>query len=970
LSTFHTSAGHLIGGDFSYKCLGNNEYEVNLTIYRNCECKAGSSNCADFDMQAKVTIYTGNLQFVDTLIMNLDRQTEREEIDLQTDDLCLKERPEVCVERSTGYSEIISLPPSSTGYTLNYTRCCRNGSINNLVNPSKLGNTYLLKIPPSNEAECNSSPVFKNLPPIILCAGYPFEFDHSAIDADGDELVYELCTPYDFPLNPDSVEEGGNGPIIQDGEVGPPPPYDEVLWGDYFSASNQIGGNPAMTIDRKTGLLTAFPDYVGRYVIGICVSEYRGGVLLNTTIRDYQLKIVDCDVVQAEIESDDIDMQGNFILKECKNYSVQFVNLSEGSESFFWDFGDDVANGMDTSILRNPVYEYPDSGKYDVKLVVNPNKLCADTANIILNLYPKLVANFDWESTCADVGMKFTNTSTTDVGVIADYSWSFGDGNNSTDINPNNVFELGGDYQVFLTVTNDVGCTQEVAKQVYVKPTPATNFGNTLICIDQQPVNFSDLSQINIGNIAMRTWQITDALGNILLDSDELNIEFEFTAPGDYNVFLTAISEEGCSGTTTGLITLFDKLVVDAGEDGDFCKGNAVQLNATSNAPATFIWDTNISIQIDDNTLQNPTINPTENIVVTVLATDPNGCTSKDSLQITARALPNVNAGKNDTLCLGDSFNLNGFGEATAENARPISYQWSPNSFITNTTTNNPTVNPQDDITYYLTVTENEFNCANTDSVFIKVLKPISAMASDDLNTCELEPVELMASGGDFYDWQPPTGLNDPSSNSPIATLEESTNYIVDVSNACFSGQVSVFVNVQPAPNVDAGDDVVIDIGDIIQFDATIENNAETIQWLPNVDILSGANTANPELQPLQSRDYVLTATSEFGCSLSDTVSVTVNNIFNFWVPNAFSPNEDGNNDAIGITPKGIKDIQVFRIYNRWGQKVFETNDLNQKWDGTFKGKPQELGVYVYYVIGITFLDELFKDKGNITLIR
>lgn len=305
-------SGHLIGGDFSYKCLGDNKYEINLTIYRNCECN-GEPNCADFDSQAKVTIYNGEMEFVDTLLMNLNVEIEREEIKPQTYELCLREAPDVCVERSTGYSEIITLPPSITGYSLIYMRCCRNRSINNLVNPSKQGNTYLLEIPPSDVAACNSSPVFKNLPPIILCAGYQFSFNHSATDIDGDRLEYSLCEPYDYPLNPDQPSQGGNGPIIQSGQLGPPPPYDAIVWTDSFSASNQIGGNPEMTIDRNTGVLTAFPDNIGRYVIGICVSEYRNGILLSTTIRDYQLKIVDCDVVEAEVESTSIDANGNFI---------------------------------------------------------------------------------------------------------------------------------------------------------------------------------------------------------------------------------------------------------------------------------------------------------------------------------------------------------------------------------------------------------------------------------------------------------------------------------------------------------------------------------------------------------------------------------------------------------------------------------------------------------------------------------
>jgi len=689
---------------------------------------------------------------------------------------------------------------------------------------------------------------------------------------------------------------------------------------------------------------------------------------MGTTIRDYQLKIVDCDVVQAEVEADEIDAAGNFILKECDDYTVQFENESAGTESFFWQFGDTEANGMDTSILRNPLYEYPDTGRYEVLLIANPGKLCADTANIILKLYPKMVVDFEWEPTCAESAMSFVNTSTTDFGTVTNYSWSFGNGNTSSVREPENIFNSGGEYDVFLTISNSFGCTKEVVKRVTVKPNPQPNFGNTPICIDQQPINFFYLSVYNANYIENRDWEITDDEGNILLQANETNIEYTFIQPGDYNILLTATNEGGCIGTASKSITLFEELVIDVGIDKNVCIGDSVILNGQISTPVTFMWSADVAALIDDNTLQNPTITPFENTIVTVLVTDSNGCSSSDSLLINSQPLPSVNAGLNDSLCFGDNFELAGFAETTGNGQ--VSYQWSPNNFIDNLNVSNPQVTPVNDITYYLTVAESEFNCANTDSVFIKVVQPINTSTNTTLSTCELEPIQLSAEGGEFYSWNPPIGLDDPASENPIAIISETTNYMAEISGFCFSSEASILVNVQPVPNVDAGSDIELDIGDIIQLNGTVGNIAETFEWLPNVGILDGGNTTNPELQPLQTRDYIITATSEFGCSLSDTVMVTVNNIFNLWIPNAFTPNDDGTNDEIGITPKGIKEIDVFRIYNRSGQKVFETNDLNKKWDGTFKGQAQALGVYVYYIIGITYLDELFKDKGNITLIR
>lgn len=951
----------MIGGDFSYKCLGNDLYEVELTIYRNCECTPYTPRCGNYDSLAVVTIREGNGLFFDNLLMKLDTLLEREEVPLQTEALCLKQVPEVCVERSTGYRETIMLPPSSSGYTLTYMRCCRNTSTINIENPGGSGNTYLIEIPPSDIADCNSSPIFENLPPIILCAGYPFEFSHSAIDPDGDELIYKLCTPLNYP------ENLGDTSLNLD-EAGPPPPFESVIWSTYFSVDNQIGGWPHMQIDKQTGLLTAFPDYQGRYVIGICVEERRNGMLMGTTIRDYQLKIIDCDVVQAEVEADEIDAAENFILNECGDYTVQFINKSEGTESFYWQFGDTQANGVDTSLLRNPIYEYPDTGRYEIMLIVNPGKLCADTANIILNLYPKMVVDFNWEETCAETAMLFTNTSTTDFGTFTNYSWSFGNGNTSNLRDAENIFSSGGSYDVFLTISNSIGCTKEIVKQVTVKSNPQVNFNNTPICLDQQPIIFSHLSVYDADNIENRDWEITDDEGNILLQANEANIEYTFTQPSNYNILLTATNKEGCIGTATKSFTLYEKLVIDAGIDRNVCIGDSVFLNSQINTAVTFMWHTDVAALIDDNTLQNPIITPFENTTVTVLVTDSNGCANSDSLLIKSQPLPSVYAGVNDSICLGDTFDLNGFAETTANGQ--VSYQWSPNNFIDNVNVNNPQITPESDITYYLTVTESEFNCVNTDSVFIKVVTPIYTSTNTILTICELAPIQLNAEGGEFYSWNPPIGLDDPTSGNPIATISETTNYKAEISGFCFYSEASILVNVQPVPNVDAGDDIELNVGDIIQLNATVGNIAETFEWLPNVDILDGGNTTNPELQPLQTRDYIITATSEFGCSLSDTVMVTVNNLFNLWIPNAFTPNDDGTNDEIGITSKGIKEIDVFRIYNRLGLKVFETNDINEKWDGTFKGQTQELGVYVYYVIGITFLDELFKDKGNITLIR
>lgn len=275
-------AGHLLGGEFTYRCLGNNDYEINLTIYRNCVCEPGSPQCADFDEAAKITIFN-NEQAIDTVLLNLD-------VDANRDVICSSMVSNICVERSTGYSAVITLPPSADNYDLVYTRCCRNENITNIANEDIAGSTYIITIPNMEIAACNSSPTFKTNPQISLRAGFPFTHDHSATDEDGDSLVYQLCTPLDYPLSPDNSVYG---PTIRPGDFAPAPPYNEIKWASNYNELNTFGGDSAIQIDAVTGLLQAMPTTRGEFVVGVCVLEFRNDTLLSTVMRDFQYNVVD-----------------------------------------------------------------------------------------------------------------------------------------------------------------------------------------------------------------------------------------------------------------------------------------------------------------------------------------------------------------------------------------------------------------------------------------------------------------------------------------------------------------------------------------------------------------------------------------------------------------------------------------------------------------------------------------------------
>jgi hypothetical protein len=303
------AAKHIIGGEISYKCLGEtpqipdfNRYLVTIKIYRDCDPQAGG---AFFDVPAYFSIYrgsdstwisTGNDFGVD------DYQYAEIIPDTPT---CLQNEPYVCVETAQ-YTFTIDLPiDPNNSYMIVYQRCCRNNSIINIHNPELVGSTYSVEITPQAQQVCNNSAVYNNFPPTLINKDIPLIFDHSATDTDTDSLVYRFCTPLvgggPILTFPDYNSCGGAQPI-------PPcaPPFDPVPFVQpQYSPTNPMGGNPQITISPITGLITGTPNVLGRFEVGVCVDEYRNDSLVGTTKREFQFNVTDCEPMVSVVTNSD-----------------------------------------------------------------------------------------------------------------------------------------------------------------------------------------------------------------------------------------------------------------------------------------------------------------------------------------------------------------------------------------------------------------------------------------------------------------------------------------------------------------------------------------------------------------------------------------------------------------------------------------------------------------------------------------
>jgi gliding motility-associated-like protein len=517
-------ATHIVGGEIRYECLGNDEYRISLQVYR--DCGPTNTNNTQFDMNAPLAIYTSSGTLVGVEMIQYPGSIT---VPVVISNPCLTSPPSICIEGAL-YVTTVTLPPIGGGYDLVYQRCCRNPSTINIVQPGSFGATYTTHIPGPADAVCNNSAYFSNYPPLVLCSGEDFEFDHSATDVDGDSLVYALATPY----------TGGNQ---QNPAPNPPtaPPFAYVNWAAGYSANAPLGANPALTIDSQTGVMACTPSALGIFVYAVCAKEYRNGVLINESCRDFQVTVTNCVVNTAAIIDEQTSVGAGNGATFCSGLTQTFTNSSISTSSYFWDFGD-LSTLADTSSLASPSYTFLDTGVYIVSLISNPGWACADTITAAFSLYPSVEPEFPpVPGQCAE-GNEFFLEAQGQFGGNATFIWDFGPNATPTTsnlMNPSVSFSDTGHYAVTLHVSEN-GCDGTYSGEVIVFPVPEVGFNIPSFegCAEYQ-VQFID------GSVAWGDlnyfWDFGD--GN---SSTEANPLHSYPFPGDYTVQLTIESDTGC----------------------------------------------------------------------------------------------------------------------------------------------------------------------------------------------------------------------------------------------------------------------------------------------------------------------------------------------------------------------------------------------------------------------------------------
>jgi gliding motility-associated-like protein len=435
-----------------------------------------------------------------------------------------------------------------------------------------------------------------------------------------------------------------------------------------------------------------------------------------------------------------------------------------------------------------------------------------------------------------------------------------------------------------------------------------------------------------------------------------------YTGNSTQTYIVTGTAANACKANDTITITINNIPVVSTINNTGICKGDSILLLTNSNAQVNH-WTPVISVT--NPNISNPYFIDTISQTLTLTGTNTStGCFSTTSVVITVKPTPTVKSIDDFTSCSTNTVTLTTIGAP--------SYSWNPVTNLDDPNSANPVFTGSVGIyTYYVTGTATN-GCIAKDTVTVTIASTPVFTAPLTKTICLYDSVQLDGNNGPIYayQWSPATHISNTNIMEPMADPLITTNYtLVITDHTCnYDSTFSVRVTVNSLPLVNATKSNDLDCASLES--QLIVSGALQYNWIPATG-LSNSAIYNPVASPYVTTQYIVTGTDNNGCNNKDTLIVyrKGGKYFGFNIPNSFTPNRDGINDCFGVTYWGETKNFHLMIYNRLGEKVFETRDVSECWNGNYKDIPSENGNYVYYLNGETLCGKVNR-KGNVLLIR
>lgn len=522
------------------------------------------------------------------------------------------------------------------------------------------------------------------------------------------------------------------------------------------------------------------------------------------------------------------------------------------------------------------------------------------------------------------------------------FTWNFGDGTTSNDVNPVHFYAGPGLYTVTLVVSDSNGCFTPDSVSFEV------NIGDFEGGVVQptEPICPGDSYQLEAFGGSTYLWSPAQFL-------DDPTSATPYAVIDATTVFSVIVSDS-CGIDTVQLtleVTPFTPIISN---DTSICIGNSAFLSVSDGI--SFVWSP--STGLNDPTIQNPIATPDITTTYTVEATSPEGCVYIDEVTVSVYYDPPVPViPESVPLCLGSSVQISVSG---AE-----SYVWYPDQNINTTIGATVIVSPTFDMFYYCDF----YNACGfvTDSVFVDVVEP-EIIAGNDTIVCPGQLAFLWADGGVSYSWSPVSSIVGPSTTSQV-TVRPFVNTVYTVTGTDQFGctaQETVQVELFPVPFIQASPDVYAFYGDEIVLTAESSTNGVYI-WSP-AELVSCVSCTSPTTSPDQNATIIVSYTDENGCSDSDSVRIFYDPVL--YVPNTFTPDGNEFNNEFRIYGGNISSFECL-IFNRWGELLYTITSFNDYWDGTYNGILCQDGTYTWKLRYYRYdSDEVNELTGHINLIR
>ena len=652
--------------------------------------------------------------------------------------------------------------------------------------------------------------------------------------------------------------------------------------------------------------------------------------------------------------------------------------------SFAWDF---TSDGVIDNATQNPNYTYSQGGNFNCTLHATSDMGCKDSITKAVTVYLNPIANFTSTTVCNGFATQFTDASTSQNGTINSWDWDYtsnGTFDNSAQ-NANTIYPASGTYSVTLQVTSSMGCFGSTTHTVVVNPNPIVVFTVNNACAGSN-FTFANNSTISNGNIVQSTWNFGDGT-----NSSQTAPQHSYAAANTYNITLTETSNFGCVSTANQNVIAYPKPIVNFSA-APVCQSQASVFNNTSNISSgsisSYAWDFTSNGTID-NTTQSPSNTYAQggNANCTLHATSDKGCVDSATKTITVYFNPLANFTA-PSACYGNTMQFTDASVSQSGNITTWDWDYTSDGSFDNLS-QNPNYTYAASGTYLVTLqVQTNYGCMNVIKKSIRVnATPVAAFTVSQQKGCPDNMCVSMLNnstmqGGSIAHWLWNFGDNSVSStqNSPVHCFHSGTfniSLMVISDSGCTSSYVlNNAVTVYPKPiagftytpeNVDIAEPLV-------NFINEAQGATNYLYFISDGFVVAGHPSFSHEFtsETAQSYNVMQVVTNSFGCRDSIEHIIKINPGYTFYIPNAFTPNGDGTNETFKGTGIGIKNYTIM-IFDRWGELIFQSDNMEKGWDGTFKGKGGDKVQEGVYVWKVQLRDEANKEHdfdGTVSVIK